>query len=147
VATVYAALAGIAMVGWNATHMPINEADAAVVDYLRAHAQAGDSVVVAFGHPNIVHDVGMASPYSELWSLPVRVRDNRLVDLTAVLDGVSRPTWVVVSGAGLATWGVEVDTAQAHLEERYERVASIEGYVIYLVDRAVPVRSVAGPPA
>ncbi|MCW2766569.1 MAG: hypothetical protein JWO11_2528 [Nocardioides sp.] len=130
-ATVYAAIAAVAVVGWAAIHPPDNDADAQVVAYLRAHAAAGDSVVVGFGHPNIVADAGLTSPYSELWSLPVRVRDNQLAELTGVLEGPARPTWVVVSGDTLATWGVQPDTAQAQLEQRYRQVAALGGYLIY----------------
>jgi hypothetical protein len=134
VALVYAVGSGIVSVAWTATHMPNNASDALVVDYLRAHSQQGDTVVVGFGHPNIVWDSGMSSPYPELWSLPVRVRDSGLAELTTVFEGDSRPTWVVVSGLGLATWGVDPATAQAQLDSRYRQVVAIDGYLIYHVD-------------
>ena len=75
--------------------------------YLRSHSSPTDTVVVAFGHPNIVRDSGLASPYEHLWSLSVRVRDPQLHELTDVLSGPGSPRWVVVDGASLATWGVD----------------------------------------
>ena len=63
--------------------------------------------VVAFGAANILEATGLRSPYPDLWSLPVRVHDPDLADLTALLDGPDRPTWLVVAGASLGTWGVD----------------------------------------
>lgn len=88
--------------------------------YLAEHARPGDTGVVAFGTPSILQRAGMQSPYEYLWSLPVRVRDPRLHELTRVLRGPDRPTWVVVSGGILATWGVDPALAQRELDRRYE---------------------------
>jgi hypothetical protein len=94
--------------------------------YLAGHARPGDTGVVAFGTPSILQRAGMESPYRYLWSLPVRVRDPRLVELTRVLRSDQRPTWVVVSGGILATWGVDPARAQHELDRRYE-LAHVEG--------------------
>jgi hypothetical protein len=94
----------------------------AVSTYLRVHSAPDDTVVVAFGHPDIVRDSGLTSPYSQLWSLPVRVRDPRLHDLASVLTGADAPRWVVVDGASLATWGVDPAAAQSVLDRRYREV-------------------------
>ncbi len=110
---------------------PAHSDDVAVAAYLRSHGSPDDTVVVGFGHPDIVYDAGMRSPYAELWSLPVRVRDPSLVGLTRVLLGRRAPTWVVVSGTSLATWGVDADAAQRALEERYGRVADVGSYVVW----------------
>jgi hypothetical protein len=96
--------------------------DQAVSAYLRSHSTAQDTVVVAFGHPNVVRDAGLTSPYEHLWSLPVRVRDPQLHELAGVLDGADAPRWVVVSGGSLATWGVDPTAAQTVLDQRYREV-------------------------
>ena len=105
--------------------------DQAVIGYLDAHAALGDSAVVAFGNPSILEASHLSSPYPELWSLPVRVRDPRLSMFTTVLTGAHRPTWVVVQGTGLATWGVDASTAQPVLDREYRLVDVDGGYRIY----------------
>jgi hypothetical protein len=86
---------------------------------------------VAFGDPSILESAHLPSPYPELWSLPVRVRDPRLRMFTAVLAGPQRPTWVVVSGKGLATWGVDPSTAQPVLDREYRLVDVAGTFHIY----------------
>lgn len=103
--------------------------------YLRAHSRPGDTAVVAFGHPDIVWDAGMSSPYAELWSLPVRVRDPQLRAFDAVLDSASAPTWVVVAGTSIATWGVDASTADQILRARYTPQDRIGGYYLWRRDR------------
>ncbi len=93
--------------------------DARVVAYLRTHARPGDGVVVTFGHPNIVAGSGLASPYEYPWSLPARVRDPRLTELSDVLSGRHAPRFVVVAGESIETWGVDATTAQQILEQNY----------------------------
>jgi hypothetical protein len=99
-------------------------ADQAVSAYLRDHSRPTDTVVVAFGHPNVVRDADLTSPYEQLWSLPVRVRDPRLHELAGVLTGDDAPRWVVVSGSSLATWGVDPTAAQTVLDAHYREVTS-----------------------
>jgi hypothetical protein len=110
---------------------PPNAADLAVAAYLRSHGSPGDSVVVGFGHPNIVYESGLHSPYEELWSLPVRVRDSSLAELTRVLRGRHAPTWVVVSGRSLATWGVDATTAERVLDADYQPATNVDSYVVW----------------
>ncbi|GAA3678746.1 hypothetical protein GCM10022237_42640 [Nocardioides ginsengisoli] len=98
---------------------PTVSADAQVETYLRAHAAPGDGVVVAFGHPNIVAGSGLQSPYPQLWSLPVRVRDPHLTAFTQVLSGPDAPRWVVVAGNGVASWGLDATRAQQYLDQHY----------------------------
>jgi len=105
--------------------------DVEVAAYLRSHGAPHDSVVVGFGHPDIVWDAGMHSPYEELWSLPVRVRDPSLSGLTHVLRGRHAPTWVVVSGTSLATWGVDATIAERVLEQDYRPATTIGSYVVW----------------
>ena len=119
--------------------------DASIIGYLRAHDRTGDTLVVAFGHPNIVQAAGLPSPYSELWSLPVRVRDPRLSHFDDVLSDPNRPTWVVVSGQTLYTWGVDATSAESTLQHRYHEVADAYPYRVYLRNRFV--RSTGAGPA
>jgi hypothetical protein len=114
-----------------AVNVPMYAADAGVAAYLRAHGTPRDTVVVGFGHPDIVWDSGLRSPYHLLWSLPVRVRDPQLQQLTHLMSSSRAPTWVVVSGSSLATWGVDATSAQAVLDQRYRPVTTIDSYVVW----------------
>ncbi|MCW2791966.1 MAG: hypothetical protein JWO76_1064 [Nocardioides sp.] len=111
--------------------------------WLMAHARPGDTAVVAFGSPQILQAVGLESPYEELWSLPVRVRDPQLAGFARTLRSPDRPTWVVTLNGSptnsLATWGVDPAAAQAVLDAHYRVVAGVDGRVIYLTrSRANP---------
>lgn len=99
--------------------------DERAADYLAAHARPGDTGLVAFGVPSILQKAGLQSPYEYLWSLPVRVRDPKLTELTTVLSGPHHPTWVVVSGASLDTWGVDATRAQQVFDSRYRLVGTV----------------------
>lgn len=114
-----------------ATSATTRSVDVRVASYLRSRSAPHDSVVVGFGHPDIVWDSGLRSPYEELWSLPVRVRDPALSQLTEVLRGARAPTWVVVSGSSLATWGVDASDAERVLDRRYRRTTTIGSYVVW----------------
>ena len=100
--------------------------------WLAASARPGDTAVVAFGEPDILRAAGLDSPYRELWSLPVRTRDPDLSDLTAVLAGPRPPTWLVVHGRSLATWGVDSEAAEAVARERYRPVRRLCGHTVLL---------------
>jgi hypothetical protein len=103
-----------------------------VIDrYLVRHARPGDTGVVAFGDPALLEAAHLSSPYPELWSLPVRVNDPRLTELTRVLKGPDRPTWVVVDGASLAGWGIDAARAQQVLDAEYHVVRSVDGRRVY----------------
>lgn len=90
--------------------------------WLDAHARPGETGVVAWGHPEILANAGLVSPYRELWSLPVRVRDPELRELTRVLRSPDRPTWFVTRGPGLASWGIDASRVQPVLDARYVEV-------------------------
>jgi hypothetical protein len=122
--------AAVATIGV-AAFRPAWPTDTAIAAYLRSHGTPSDTVVVGFGHPDIVWDSGLRSPYDELWSLPVRVRDPNLTDFRRVLDGPDAPTWVVVSGSSLGTWGVDATSAEKVLAQRYRQQTTIGDYVIY----------------
>jgi hypothetical protein len=100
--------------------------DVAVERYLTAHARPGDTGVVAFGDPVLLQASGLTSPYPQLWSLPVRVRDPRLTELAAVLRSDRRPTWLVVAGDSLDTWGVDSTDAQ-RVADRYYQPRTVIG--------------------
>lgn len=131
VAVAVAAVSCVGAVAVVATSSSSRTTDVQVAAYLRAHSDGDDSVVVGFGHPDIVWDAGLRSPYEELWSLPVRVRDPSLSTMTGVLRGAHAPTWVVVSGSSLATWGVDSTHAQHVLERRYRPATTIGAYVVW----------------
>ncbi|HET6697838.1 MAG TPA: hypothetical protein VFG88_02000 [Nocardioidaceae bacterium] len=95
--------------------------DAAVAAYLQIHRKPGDSAVVAYGHPDILQQAGLASPYPNLWSLPVRVRDPGLRQLEQVLM-VHPPRWLVTTDGGLAGWGLRAGTAERTVAARYRPV-------------------------
>lgn len=96
--------------------------DVAVIDYLRDNADRGRTLVVAYGDSAILTGAGMSSPYENLWSLPVRVRDPHLRELTHVLAGPRAPSWVVVTGSSLASWGIDAHHADRVLHRRYRVV-------------------------
>ncbi|SEC25227.1 hypothetical protein SAMN04489844_1956 [Nocardioides exalbidus] len=143
VALAVATVSCVAAVTVTATLAPRHGDDTVVASYLRSHSSPGDSVVVGFGHPDIVYDSGLPSPYGELWSLPVRVRDSSLTRLTHVLSGRRAPTWVVVAGGSLATWGVDPTTAQEVLDARYRPATTVGPYVVWRRTTTGPSRSAA----
>lgn len=103
-------------------HPPHPGYDEQVAAFVRTHSVPGDTMIVAFGASNIVHDAGLKSPYEHLWSLPVRVRDPDLSELAGVMQGARAPRWVVVEGGSLATWGVDATRAQRVLDAHYREV-------------------------
>src|SRR4051794_31146653 len=107
--------------------------DLAVEHYLATHKHPGDTGVVAFGDPALLRAAGLSSPYPELWSLPVRVRDPDLAQFTSVLMGPERPAWVVVNGSSLASWGVDPSRARPVLHREYREVEAAGDWHIYLV--------------
>jgi hypothetical protein len=113
---------------------PISRPETPVIDYLRAEGRPGDTAVVAFGGANILRETGMHSPYEELWSLPVRVRDPDLTSLTEVLEGDHAPLWVVANGDSLSTWGVDATRADRVLRDRYRLAARAGDFSIFRLD-------------
>ena len=102
--------------------------EVAVVDYLRDHAGRGSTVVVAYGNAGLVYESGMTSPYPDLWSLPVRVRDPELYRLSAVLDGSDRPQWLVMHGTSLTTWGVDGTAGDLAVAQHYDLAFTTDDY-------------------
>ena len=113
---------------------PIDRPEEPAVAWLDAHAQPGDTAVVAFGGANILRETGLHSPYPDLWSLPVRVHDPDLADLCALLGSPARPTWLVVAGTSLGTWGVDATEADRLLGQHYEPATTAGDWTIYRSD-------------
>jgi hypothetical protein len=113
---------------------PFDRPEEPAVAWLDQHAQPGDTAVVAFGAPNILRDADLVSPYPDLWSLPVRVHDPELTDLGALLASDARPTWVIVAGTSLGTWGVDATAADQVLAEHYSAVTTAGEWTIYRSD-------------
>ena len=120
------------------------KADPPVVHFLRAHKRPGDTGAVAFGDPAILRASGLSSPYPQLWSLPVKVRDPHLSQFAKVLRSPQRPTWIVSFHRRLGTWGANTSAAETALRQHYTRVARVSGFHIFESDTAVG-RSAAPP--
>ncbi len=89
-----------------------------VTRYLREHADLGRSAVVTFGRPSILRAAGMHSPYPLLWSLPMRVEDPRLHELTPLLRR-RRAQWVLVDPVAMHAWGMSGLRAERVLARHY----------------------------
>ncbi|HET6626010.1 MAG TPA: hypothetical protein VFG63_06435 [Nocardioidaceae bacterium] len=106
----------------------------------------GDTVVVTYGHANVVLESRLSSPYRYLWSLPTRVLDPHLALLTATLAGPHAPTWIV-EWNDFDTWQIDDDgRLAAVVHDDYHRVASVCGHHVYL-HNGLPRQTVpaAGP--
>lgn len=106
-------------------------ADVGVQRYLDQHARPGDTAMVAFGNPALLQASRMRSPYPDLWSLPVKVRDPQLHHFTNVIGSADQPTWVIVSGPQLGSWGIDASRAQPVLDREYRLVRVIGDYHLY----------------
>lgn len=127
----YSAVAAVASVIALAVTGTGTSSDQELEAYLDAHAARGDTAVIAFGDPAVLQDAGMSSPYPLIWSLPVRVRDPHLAQLTQVLTGPEHPQWVLVNGDSLTTWGVDSSAAQTALDVHYDPLAVIGDWHVY----------------
>jgi hypothetical protein len=112
--------------------------DQLVSSYLRAHALPGDTAMTAFGHPDMLWDAHLLSPYAYLWRLPVLVRDPALTTLRGLLVSPDAPTWVVVAGRSLSVGQGATPAADAALAARYHVVAQRGSYYVWHRDRAAP---------
>lgn len=113
---------------------PIDRPEEPAVAWLDAHARPGQTAVVAFGGANILRETGLVSPYPDLWSLPVRVHDPDLTALGDLLASPARPTWLIVAGRSLGTWGVDASTADRILAEHYSTATTAGDWTIYRSD-------------
>jgi len=128
--TSYAVLA--AVVSFGAWHLaaPPAAVPHRIGTWLADRVEPGDTGVVLYGDPDILWTAGLTSPYEHLWSLPVRVRDPDLVELTAVLRGPQPPTWVLAWN-DLNSWGISPGAARAVITARYSLYAVVCGVDVY----------------
>lgn len=126
----FAAISTAGVTGWLGLH-PIDRPEEPVIAYLDRHAAEGDSAVVAFGGANVLREVGLTCPYPYLWSLPVRVHDPGLEELTALLASTDAPTWLIVSNRALDAWDLDFSEPQAQLDDRYTEVAEPGRFTVY----------------
>jgi hypothetical protein len=126
----FAAVSAVAVIGWVVVH-PIDRPEAPAIAYLADHARPGDTGVVAFGGANILEAAGLDSPYPYLWSLPVRVHDPDLHRLADVLAGPAAPTWLVMSGSSLSSWGIDDTAAEPYVDARYDLATRAGRFTIY----------------
>jgi hypothetical protein len=54
------------------TSRPPHRADLAVADYVRDHAQRGDTQYVMYARADVEYYIGLPSPYPYAWSLMIR---------------------------------------------------------------------------
>ena len=92
--------------------------DQVAASYVRDHARPGDTVVVAFGHADIVEASGLGSPYPYLWTLPAFVEDPHLRALDRLLASPAAPRWFV-AGGDLSQWGAPGAAVQRTVDRHY----------------------------
>ncbi len=102
--------------------------------WIQAAARPTDSLMMTFGIANLVEPTGLRPAYQHLWTLPTRVMDPELLQLSATLAGRQAPTWVVewqpfeLLGSGPA------QTLRTALSAHYRRVADICGHQVFQLD-------------
>jgi hypothetical protein len=141
------AYAGVATsVAWSRQPVPPTTPtdDQTVAGYIRDHARSGDSLVVAFGHADIVDDTGLGSPYPYLWTLPAFVRDPRLTELDRLLLSPAAPAWFV-AGGDLSQWGPPGAALQRTVEGCYTAVLHTQRWTV--MHRTTTPASSRGDPA
>ena len=109
--------------------------DQVAASYVRDHARPGDSVVVAFGHADIVQDTGLPSAYPYLWGLPAHVKDPNLTALKRVLRSPAAPRWFVLR-ADLSRWGPTGAMLQRTLNRQYSVALRTRRWVVLRRDQA-----------
>jgi hypothetical protein len=69
--------------------------DVAISSWLTRASRPNDSVVLTFGHANIIESADLTTPYRYSWTLPARLRDRHFHVLVRVLNGPAAPTWLI----------------------------------------------------
>lgn len=103
----------------------------AVGEWVGAAAEPGDAGFVAYGSPQVLRVAGLQAPYPYSWSLPLRVRDPDLDELTALLEDPDGPEWLVEMGS-FTWWGIATDEFDAAVAAHYRQVAEVCGHRVYL---------------
>jgi hypothetical protein len=112
--------------------------------FVKESGEPGDTATVLYGTANTQLATGMRSPYEQLWSLPVRVLDPDLDELTALLRSDDAPTWLIETFSPHA-WGLDpAHQVDPVIEERYREVWFGCGDRVLLL-RSVD-RTLASPP-
>lgn len=104
--------------------------DVLVGAWLASRSRPGDTVIVAWGSPDVLYRSGMRSPYPLSWSLPVRVRDQSLTNASMVLRGPQAPTWFV-AWSNPDRWQLDDSDLQIALRARYEVAGHPAGRTVY----------------
>jgi hypothetical protein len=113
--------------------------------WLASSAEESDTVFVAYGNPQILEGADLGSPYPYVWSLQMRTLDPDQARLRTLLRGDDAPTWVVQT-TGLNAWDIDRGgRLAALLQRRYEHVADVCGYPVFL--RADAERELARVPS
>ena len=130
--------AGVAaVVAWSLQPAPPSTPsdDQEAASYVRDHARSGDSVVVAFGHADIVKDSGLGSPYPYLWALPAFVEDPHLTALDRLLRSPAAPRWFVAGGR-LSQWGRPGVLLERTVDHHYDVVLHTQRWAVLRRDEA-----------
>ncbi len=139
---IYVAVAAVIAWGVSLT-LPGGGTGEAAGTAIKAASEPGDTIVSAFGHPDIVLTSGLRSPYEYLWSLPVRTLDPELDDFYALLTGSDAPIWLVFR-PGLRSWELPLDRIDRLVARDYREIAEICGLTVFVrtdTSRAVPRRT------
>ena len=135
----YVLLAG--SVAWGASLVRPQGTDArSVGQAIATSSMPNDTIVNAWGNADLTFASGLTSPYTQLWSLPVKTIDPQLTQLDAVLRGPEPPTWFVIR-KHVHSWGLDTAQTGLILDHDYHRVARLCGHAIFLrngVDRPTP---------
>ncbi|MBW9206373.1 hypothetical protein KV097_10490 [Mumia sp. zg.B17] len=103
----------------------------AVGEWIGERTEPGDAGLVAYGSPQVLRVAGLFAPYPYSWSLPVRVLDPDLDEMTALLAGPEAPEWLVEMGS-FTWWGIDTDAFNRVVATRYREVADVCGHRVYL---------------
>ena len=116
--------------------------------WLRDASIAGDTGTVLYGNADLLLTAQLPPGTDQLWSLPTRALDPRLLELSQQLSGPEAPTWVV-GWFPIDTWGLDPEyRVLATLTMRYRVVMEICGVPIYLhrgVQRSLPFQPLECP--
>lgn len=105
-AATYLVVAALAFIPLNRDHLTRDDVDQQVGRFVGAAAEPGDTLTTMYGQADLQWAAGMESPYRHLWSLPVRVLDPDLEELSALLASDEAPTWLVQT-VPRHSWGLD----------------------------------------
>jgi hypothetical protein len=106
--------------------------DIAVSQWLREASHPSDTVVLAFGAPNVIEMSGLATPYRYSWSLQVHLMDPHLDALVEVLNGPRAPTWLVRIASPLEMSGLDNPRFKSARSAHYRLIETVCGHPVYL---------------